>query len=231
MRGSVNGMTYSANQFAPIICRARTYPSHFGSNDQNLAMAAFGTATSKWATLDPVVRDAFIQAKVQRNKYIGNVAWLEYATSKGMLNVPYDSVTPPLEGEVPIFSALMQVYSGLPDTYGVNILVTNQQVRKLFCVVQLSVPFEPTRYAFRGPWDPTLFQSDVIDAATPIPYTPTQEVFTFILPESYANKVVFARIQGALFETTQGRAPNQYLRLPVVHTLLGSKSATPAKTV
>jgi hypothetical protein len=59
MRGSVAGITYTANTFSAIIARARTTPTNPSSPRQQQVRAAFTQAKTVWQTLSRIVRNAW----------------------------------------------------------------------------------------------------------------------------------------------------------------------------
>lgn len=78
IRGSVGGITYTANQFGQLIARARTSPVNPQTNNQTLIRSAFTQGSGFWKQL----------TDAQRSGWNAYAQTLEYQSPLGPYNVP-----------------------------------------------------------------------------------------------------------------------------------------------
>ncbi len=165
-RGSVGGITYTANQFHQLIARAKTSPVNPSSTLQTAIRSAFSAAETLWKALDDRARadwDAYADATPRQNplgpiKLTGRlfmrgiIALREYmATELGVVFTDSD-LAPVTPGMLSIANVQSIPPAG-PST-GVSITWLNPLGNPaIFNMVQISQAFEPTRQFYKGPWD------------------------------------------------------------------------------
>lgn len=181
IRGSVGGLTYTANQFHQIVVRARTAPVQPGTPPQTLIRSAFNDASITWKLLTPAQR----------------ISWANYATTAifpgplGDYTVPGRSImmagfslatylneggfavntpngTPPLVTGFAGISNIKSVDPGVPTPSGFDISISNPQAEVLSVLVNISLGFDPSRNFYKGPWDSSLTLGANIPASSSV---------------------------------------------------------------
>lgn len=180
IRGSVGGATYTANQFASIIMRARTNPTQPRTTFQTYARDALAAGSLAWAALtdaqradwelyaqsclytSPVApyyvtgRDIFLAGRTLVN-YIGQrlspapIAYAIAPTVPGFYAVGGVSIQPP--------AALATGFKVRINNFGAN---------GVHYAIQISQPFDVTRNRFQGPWNNNISQFGSLAAATSV---------------------------------------------------------------
>lgn len=165
-RGSVGGITYTANQYHQLIARARTSPVNPGSSLQTSVRSAFSGAETRWKALDDRERtdwDIYAAATPRQNP-LGPITLTGRVFMRGVIGLrefmittlgtifASDDLAPVTPGMLSISNVVATSPAG-PST-GVSIAWTNPLANpdiNVFC--QVSGAFEPTRQFYKGPWD------------------------------------------------------------------------------
>ena len=198
-RGSVGGITYTANQYHQLIARAKTSPVNPGSGLQTAIRTAFTEAESLWKALDDRERtdwDIYAAATPRQNP-LGPITLTGRAFMRGVVGLrqfmvstlgtvftPTD-LAPATPGMLNIGNVVAIPLAGVGT--GVSISWTNPPVNPDINVfIQISGAFEPTRQFYKGPWDTAKNTAD----ATPSGATGFME-FTGLV----VDKVYFMRLR------------------------------------
>lgn len=164
-RGSVGGLTYSANQFYQIICKTRTAPVQPNTQPQTRVKGAFTQASTDWLIQIPVVRDAwrdYAESLVytgplgdysvsNRSVFMSNIGWMHYLASRGITLASSQKTAPTETG----FLGIGAVTLGAPAAPGIgfNIDIDNPNTEDVQAIFYISRPFDVTRERFKGPFD------------------------------------------------------------------------------
>lgn len=167
-RGSVGGITYTANQYHQLIARARTSPVNPGSTLQTAIRSAFTGAETLWKALTQRQRDDWklYALNTPRQNPLGPITLTgrafmrgvislrEYMASElGLVFVDADA-GPATPGMLNIINVIPIPPAG-PST-GCSISWTNPIGNPdIHLMLQISPAFEPTRESYKGPWDTT----------------------------------------------------------------------------
>lgn len=187
-RGSVGGITYTANQWHQLIARARTAPVQPGTPFQTGIRSTFDASDEEWRGLTDQQRTDWSDyaatciypgplgnyAVPGRQLMIGTLALVKYASA-------YD----PLAGIIEVLTApviagwfnpgIIQVglYNG--ETQGFAVSIQNPGDEGCIAVIDSSIAFNSSRLRYKGPWktsrkvvfpiDPTTSVSVDIDTA------------------------------------------------------------------
>lgn len=173
IRGSVAGSTFTANQFAQIIIRARTAPVQPGTVNQSKIKAQFTAANSAWHGLTVDQRRAWIDYAATltysgplgtykvpgRQVFLSNYGTARYLYDRGVL--PADPVT--TAPTIPGFLAFSDLNIEAPSSTDVGYKITgaNPNTESIGVYVMNSIAFDESRYRYKGP-----FKSDTIFSTT-----------------------------------------------------------------
>lgn len=165
-RGSVGGITYTANQYHQLIARARTSPVNPGSSLQTAIRSAFTGTETLWKALDQRARDDWdLYARgTPRQNPLGPITLTGRTFMRGVVGLreymigslgtifTSSDLAPVTPGMLNL-SNVGAIAPGGPST-GVSITWVNplgNPAINVFC--QVSGAFEPTRQFYKGPWD------------------------------------------------------------------------------
>ena len=164
-RGSVGGITYTANQWHQLIARARTSPVQPGTPFQTGIRTAFDGADGSYRLLSAADKDDwefYAQTCVYtgplgnytvpgRQLFIGTIALVQYADNIPGAPAIQTITTPPLiAGWYNPGQVLVGLYGGVSQ--GIAIDVTNPTDDPGIAVVDVSIAFNTTRNRYKGPW-------------------------------------------------------------------------------
>lgn len=165
IRGSVGGVTYSANRYAQIIMRARTVPTNPQREFQELMRSIMADSSEAWKQLLQSERDAW-ESYAQtleyqgplgpysvpaRNVFMGSYSVASYAQARGLGSVVAGDEPP----DSPGFLNLGNVQSTDPQTAladGIGFQATNGTGEAITLLAWRSFAFEPTKGYYNGPW-------------------------------------------------------------------------------
>jgi hypothetical protein len=174
MRGSVNGITYTANQFHQIIARAKTAPVDPSTTFQGMVRQAFSGAAVFWEGIAQASRDGWEDYASTltysnplgntempgRQVFMGNIGWMLYLLARGIVFTSQEK-TPPL---IPGFLSLDPVSTGIlgaPGT-GFSVNVGNPNSSDILVTARRSRPFTATRNTFKGPFNSNSLDTVVV---------------------------------------------------------------------
>lgn len=174
IRGSVAGLTFTANQFHQIVVRQRTAPVNPNTLNQVHVKGAFSHSASQWLSLTDLQRSDWGDYSDTvnfsgplgdytvpgRQLYIGNTSFLHYLNNRG--EGPYIvSPTPPVVPGRPAFTKVERVDLAAPGT-GFGIKVSNHSGEDIVYSVERSIPFSSTRLRYKGPFVSNTLDSDTV---------------------------------------------------------------------
>jgi len=163
-RGSVGGMTYTANQFHQLIARARTSPVNPNTTRQAQVRTAFDQASVQWRSCTDAAKlgwhnyaDSCIYSGPLgnytipgRQMFIANNGVRLYLGVRGetITFTSYDAPT------VPGFLGLNVGAVSAPDAVGTGfkIVIGNPSDENALIYAFISRAFNPTRFRYKGPF-------------------------------------------------------------------------------
>jgi len=164
IRGSVGGITYTANQFQPLIARARVSPVNPNTSYQTMIRSAFAGAAQMWRFVTNLVRqgwDDYAKTCVYegplgtytipgRQMFIGCIGNALYQMARGNIAGPIAGTAPVLPGFFDVSQVADAAYVG-PGT-GIAFTMTSMTAEPWVAYGSRSFAFDPTRYRFKGPF-------------------------------------------------------------------------------
>lgn len=173
IRGSVGGVTYTANQFQPLIARARVAPVNPNTSYQTMMRSAFAGAAQMWRNITDAVRQGWEEYADTcvyegpmgtytipgRQMFIGNISTALYMLSRGLLAGAISGTAPVKPGFFDVSQVQVETYVG-PGT-GIAFGITSMLLEPWLGYGARSFAFDPTRYRFKGP-----FLSSKLDGVT-----------------------------------------------------------------
>ena len=180
IRGSMGGITYTANRGGSIIARARVCPVNTKTDPRDQIKGNFRSVIAAWEDATEETRDGWDQyaqsitkngpistrAYSGREAYVATMVYMKNLYSKGVIGTdPVD--TPPTSfGQVPIS---IKGYTTLtaPGT-GFTVIGKNEADVAVNVVIATTGPVPATRHTFKGPWLPETFGAANVDAGNPI---------------------------------------------------------------
>lgn len=166
-RGSVGGLTYSANQFAQIVLRTRTSPVQPNTNAQTLIRQAMNAASMAWKGLTDLQRTAWenYALTVQysgphgtynlpgRQIFISTYSLAYYLNSIGATPISVSDLPPTIPGKFSVGEILAEPGPNPGIGFGISILGNDTEVG--MALIDVSPPQNLTRMRYKGPWDPS----------------------------------------------------------------------------
>jgi len=178
MRGSVAGLTFTANTFHQIVVRQRTAPVQPGTNPQSQIRSAFTAASVCWKDLLPSVRNAWNEyAKTLfysgplgpyqipgRSVFISNIGLGYYLYLLGLLENPPTTTAPTVAGFLSVNFYGYQA-PALPGT-GYDLLIANPNDEAILAICERSWAYEQTRQFFKGPFVASTIVAPEVEPST-----------------------------------------------------------------
>lgn len=212
-RGSVGGITYTANQWHQLIARARTSPVNPATPNQGVIRSSLAQVSAAWKTLPIATRDLWDEYadscvfqgplgdyKIPgRQMFSGVLSFAQYIDARGLYALTV-SPTPPT---TPGFFGIGPINVSIPTTPGTGIALSigNPTGENGIVLIERSVPFFASRQRFKGP-----FLSDTAVCAQ-IPDGISSLVEIMGLEE---GKVYFTRVR-AITEVAPFRLSAEYI--------------------
>lgn len=179
-RGSIGGLTLTANQFHQLIIRARTAPVQPNTTPQTDIRLAFTSAESAWEGLTAAAQDDWdnyalhtpysgplgdydVTGRLMFHAVFGLVFYMNATLAAGMSTVT-DAPPTPGFAQMPAFTVGPPQLGDVGVTVSGTIPIFDQDV---FMFAQRSIPFTSTRRRFKGPWDTATNQA--VDFAAGVP--------------------------------------------------------------
>lgn len=162
IRGSVGGITYTANQFQPIIQRSRVSPTNPSTQAQTAVRSAFSTAETAWEGLTDAQRGAWEDyadtltfvgpcgsySVPGRQVFLANITTALYLTNRGVLTGTVGYTAPTVSGWLGIDS-LNTIAPGTGET-GFQVTCQNLGDEDYFVYAFRSMAFNPSRTRYKG---------------------------------------------------------------------------------
>lgn len=163
-RGSVGGITYTANQFQALIARARVSPVNPNTVRQTMIRSAFSGAEQLWQNLTDTVRQGWedyadtlifsgptgTYTVPGRQVFVGNIATALYLNA--VLGVPALIVTnaPTIPGFLDLENVQTSAPLG-PAVTGIGLTADQNGAEDVVIYAARSFAFNPSRNRFKGP--------------------------------------------------------------------------------
>lgn len=163
-RGSVGGITYTANQWHQLIARVRTVPVNPATPNQGVIRSSMAQVSSAWKGLSDANRQTWDEyaesCKYQgplgdysipgRQMFTGVLAFAQYIKTRGLYALSA-TPTPPV---IPGFFGAGPLIPATPTTVGTGIALscTNSTGEDAVCLFERSIPFFPSRERYKGPF-------------------------------------------------------------------------------
>jgi hypothetical protein len=177
-RGSIGGLTFTANQHHQLIVRAKTSPVNPATNWQTKVRSQFSQGLNRWNTLEEDERQLW-NAYAQTCQYNGPLGTytvpgrlLFIATYTLVTYCNLFRVTPSTWADdppsIPGWLSLNNLSSGAgtPTETGVHYDYTNNNGEDIVVLGQISQAFNASRTSFKGPWlTPDNLLDEVADSA------------------------------------------------------------------
>jgi len=203
LRGSIAGLTFLSNQYHQIVVRQKTAPVNPKTTNQEIMRIAFANASTAWRSLtDGQRKDWEDYAKsvvypgplgdyspTGRNIFMANLGLVYYINSRA-LDVIVVSLAAPLVDGVPSWAAISIAAPTVPGT-GFSVHLGNTCGFAMNYFITHSIPFDPTRNRWKGPWDSESAVSDEVA---------DQAVADVDFLNLTLDRVYFVRVRGVTVE-------------------------------
>jgi len=199
IRGSVGGVTFTANQFQQIIMRAKTSPVNPSTTRQGWIRTALGAASQQWNILTDTMREAWndyadtLQFTGPLGPYtmpgrqimVGNCCFVLYCNNILATPLVLDYEAPTAPG----FAAYEVVKTVSPAAgVGFGVSLSNGSGVDMSALVERSIAFNPARQRYKGPF--------LSSTAQAVP-TPDAQATLVQFSGLSDGAVYFVRIRGA----------------------------------
>jgi hypothetical protein len=164
MRGSVGGITYTANQWYAIIGRARVSPVNPSTPNQSAIRSALAAASSVWKNLADATREAWsdyaatcqYQGPIEpyyvtgRLMFTACLSFVQYLDVRGL----YDFSPLPTAPTVPGFFSPgpINIETPLTPGTGISLSIGNSTGENGIAFIERSYAFNVSRERFKGPF-------------------------------------------------------------------------------
>ncbi len=175
-RGSVGGLTWTANQFHQLVVRARTAPVQPNTTPQTEIKSAFDLASQYWDGLTDQKRadwEAYAQTVTftgplgdyqlsGRHLFIGGLSQVNYINATGLDTIAVNIDPPLIAGRLAFGNVTAGVFVGVGQT-GIAVDFTIPELSDYVVLARRSIGFGPARLRYKGPW---LTSSSQVDTST-----------------------------------------------------------------
>lgn len=175
-RGSVGGITYTANQFYQLVARARTAPVQPNTTPQTNIKSAFDFGTVQWNLLTAAQRtdwESYAQTVTLsgplgdyqvsgRHLFLGGLSLVNYVNASGLDTIIVDTTPPVIAGRLGLADVNAGVFAG-PAATGIAIDMVIPEAEDYVLLTHRSIGFSPSRNRYKGPW---LTSSSRVDTNT-----------------------------------------------------------------
>lgn len=174
MRGSVAGLTFTANQFHQIIVRQKTSPVNPKTTEQEQMRVAFSASSVAWKILSEAAQDDWNDyartvsypgplgsyTVTGRNIFMSNLSMIYYINARALDVLAVSLVAPTVPG-VPSWH---DVSTGAPTIAGdgFSVHLENLQSEDMNYFITISPPQSPSRMRYKGPWKTSSAVSDTV---------------------------------------------------------------------
>ena len=174
IRGSIGGITFSANQFHQIIARAKTAPVNPNTSKQSAIRSAFSGAVSLWSSASSALRQQWNDYAATlvfdgplgaysvpgRDVFIANISVALYLQSQTGTPAVVDTTAPTFPGFLNIQNVTPASFT-VPASTGVSFSFTQSAAEDVIGYAERSFAFGQSRERFKGP-----FLSNTLDSVT-----------------------------------------------------------------
>lgn len=164
IRGSIGGITFTANASQSIVARARVSPVNPNSAAQTDIRTGFSFANQRWEDMDQAERDGWEDyadslvwtgptgeySVPGRQVFLANASFLQYLNNRELATITVLD-TPPATAGFAKFDLIQGVEIGSAGT-GFDINLSQTSGVNMAVLVQVSLGFNPTRNRYKGPW-------------------------------------------------------------------------------
>ena len=180
IRGSVGGLTYTANQFGALIVRARTSPVNPNSVNQSAMRSAFSGAQTLWENISEPYRQGWNDYAATlvytgplgpytvpgRQVFMGVIGTAIYLEARGLPVGAVTGIPPTIPGFLNLGTVEPGLFAGI-DAVGISVQVTYEGAEDIVFFTKRSRAFNATRNSFKGPFNSsTLIGGEITPPAT-----------------------------------------------------------------
>lgn len=199
LRGSIGGITFSANQYHPIIARAKVSPVNPSTTYQTQIRTSFAGFANLWAQKTAIFRQAWEDygrtvvfqgpfgpyTLSGRHHFIATMGFGNYYKQRGII-IGTVADDPPISPGRP---AIYYIAPALPlvGATGFRIQIIQQCGEIMWAQLERSYAVPDSRQRFKGPWVPATAQSLVC-----LNGVANYAIFSGLV----ANKAYFVRVRG-----------------------------------
>jgi len=164
IRGSVGGVTYTANQWHPLISRARVSPVNPATPNQGAIRSSLAQASGAWKQLTQAARDLWdayadtceytgplgVYKIPGRQMFVACIALAQYINVRGL----YTLTVTPTPPTIPGFYSPGPIIPAAPSSVGTGVAlsITNTTGIDGIALVERSIAFNGTRNRYKGPF-------------------------------------------------------------------------------
>lgn len=222
IRGSVGGVTFTANQWHQILLRARTAPVQPQTVNQSLIKDAFNAASEAWKAQTPANQELWRQYGLTvtytgpmgeytlpgRQIFMAAHALNKYLIARGFHAVAEDFSPPEISGRKSFDSITMVAPSSSGTGIGVSLeLAAGEDVAYL---IEHSQLFSDTRQRFKGPF----LSADAVGGVHPAGTSAVVNVLGLVEGGTY-----FLRIRGVVNADPARLTKESFFRFTAVTTI------------
>jgi hypothetical protein len=204
MRGSVAGITYSANRYSAIIARNRTIPVQPNTTYQQIMRSALSWASAAWDALTDGQRHGWDDyastvtlsgpqgeyTPTGRDMFIAGTSLHHYALLRGLHLDQTTTQEPEFDGLLTFTDVPEYTYDvGPPEVSSINITIHNLNDEDCLFLVQRSLFYSTARYFHKGPWMTKNVAALQIDAG---------DNDSFSLVDCPVDRAIFFRIRAVV---------------------------------
>jgi hypothetical protein len=181
-RGSVGGITYTANQFYQLIARARTAPVQPNTEDQAAVRSAMTAAADAWTNLSGSEQNLWElygaatkwPGPLGEHTISGRLCFMagyilaRYVSDQGYASPTIDTSAPAqLDGFYNLKSVSSAPFVTASST-GVSVTFTSETAVDACVLVEISPGFPITRRRYKGPWNTASSQAVILSAPSSV---------------------------------------------------------------
>ena len=177
IRGSIGGITYSANQFHQIIARVKTAPVNPNTGKQSAIRSAFSGAVAQWNIISQITRDGWDDYALSlvfegplgpysvpgRDVFIANITVALFLQSQVAVPAVVLFDAPVLSGFLNIENVTSILFAQAGAT-GISFGFTQPGAEDVIGYSQRSRAFGQSRNRFKGPFLSATIQEEVLVA-------------------------------------------------------------------
>lgn len=181
IRGSVGGLTYTANQFYQIIMKNRTAPVQPNTTPQQLARNAITSAQGTWNGLTSIVRQSWQNYSINlnwpdplgthkvpgRQVFIAGRSMQDYILAAGLAVPSFVTSAPPSFFGF-YLPTTIQIVAPVGLGTGIGVSVGAEASTDGTFLIELSGPWTDTRQRYKGPWQNQYTTAVVVPKATTV---------------------------------------------------------------